>query len=606
MNASADYYVCLGYGAVGALAVILLFIKTKWKEKIQFKVLFILETVFLLFPFCGHVLNGFGYVTNRWIWAYCFLISLIVVEMFPDIKRLPPAIKWGGVGVTVLAAVPTFYFRAAGNKEKLLANFIFILFFSCVFVIAMLVCRQAKKEAEMMAYIVIIVMNSFLSMFTFYSPTSGNDISRHGNLGSAYEDLMSGPLNVLENLNRENFKNVRIDTSNLNFSNVRANSAIQYDINSISFYYQTINPNTNNFLHELWIPKSWEGRNVDLDSRTALMSLLGVKYDIIKSGEEKYLPYGYESLVREKGGYSLYETEYALPMVYMYDSVMKKEEYEALSPVKKEMALMQTAIVDETDLNLDGLMETAAEELRFRDTVSDYIIIETDGVELLENKFTVSKEDAFILLKTDNIDRVERAFGFENLWYEGGKNAYIKIADGKINKTFEIKSNLDPQYVNIHNFLCNLGYSENHGDSYKIVFSNPGVYTFDSIKVYNQPLKDMEDWIAERKEANVEYSFGEDSIYIQADTDKSGILYVSVPYSSGWEASVNGEKADILKINDFGMGLYVRQGEYAVEFRYHTPYMRLGIVLMFIGIIACFAILAYDKRYNTQNFMQGL
>lgn len=95
MNASADYYVCLGYGAVGALAVILLFIKTKWKEKIQFKVLFILETVFLLFPFCGHVLNGFGYVTNRWIWAYCFLISLIVVEMFPDIKRLPPAIKWG-------------------------------------------------------------------------------------------------------------------------------------------------------------------------------------------------------------------------------------------------------------------------------------------------------------------------------------------------------------------------------------------------------------------------------------------------------------------------------------------------------------------------------
>ncbi len=586
MNASADYYVHLGYGAVGALAVVLLFAHTKWKEKATFKVLLILETIFLLFPFFGHMFNGFGYVTNRWIWAYCFLISLIVVEMFPDIKKLPPVVIWGGAGVTVLAAVPTFYFRMEGNEEKFLANIVFLFIFICVFVILLLVCRKVKKEAELMAYIVIIVMNSFLSMFGFYSPISGNDISRHGNLGSAYQDLMSGPFSVLEGLDKENFGKVRIDTSNLYFNNVRANSAMQYDVNSIAFYYQVINPNTNNFLHELWIPKSWEGRNVDLDSRAALMSLSGVKYDIIKTGEEEYLPYGYDFLVQEKNGYALYETNYALPLVYMYDSFMKKEEYDMLSPAKKEMALMQTAIVDGADLNLTNLRETSVEKLNFEDTVSDYIITDADGVELLENKFCVTKENAFILLKTNNVDSVERSFGFEDLWYEGEKNALITITDGIISKSFEVKSDLDPQYVNIHNFLCNLGYSEHHGDSYQIIFNRPGVYTFDSIKIHNQSVKNMKNWVEERKASNIEHSFGEDSILIHADAKGEGILYLSIPYSIGWKASVNGKSADILKINDFGMGLCVGSGEQVVEFRYYAPYTRLGIVLMLIGIIA--------------------
>ena len=88
MNADAGHYSALGYGAVGALAIFLLF-RTKRKEKAGFKIAFLAGTVFLLFPFFGHVLNGFGYAVNRWVWAYCFTVSLIVVEMFYEIVKLP-------------------------------------------------------------------------------------------------------------------------------------------------------------------------------------------------------------------------------------------------------------------------------------------------------------------------------------------------------------------------------------------------------------------------------------------------------------------------------------------------------------------------------------
>ena len=602
MNASADYYSALGYGAVGALAVGMLFFGTKWKEKIGFKIVFLLGTVFLLFPFFGHMLNGFGYVVNRWIWGYCFIISLIVVEMLPDILILPSKAKWIVGAGTVLAAVPTFYFRAEGEKGKIVAAAVVLFIFSLALTAIILVCRHLKSAAWI-TYLLIIIANTFLAMFGFYSPVSGNDIERHGDLRMAWQNIMNGPFRVLEGLNEAEFERVRIDTSNLYFSGVRTNSAMLYDVNSVSFYYSGINADTTDFMHECWIPMPYENRFIDLDSRAILSSFMGVKYNIIKLGDEKYLPYGYNQTVQEKNGYALFKTESALPLSFFYDRVIDDREYDELSVMQKQQALLQAAVISKGDWKRekDNILEIDSADLEFCNTASDFIIEEMDGVKLSDNRIEVEKADAYIRLKTECVNNAERYLAFEDLWYQGEKVSNIVITDGTITKKFEIKSELDGAYANIHNFLCNLGYAEEHGENYTLTFKRPGVYTFESISIYNQPLKDMEDWIAERKEANVEYSFGEDSIYIQADTDKSGILYVSVPYSSGWEASVNGEKADILKVNGFGMGICVGQGKHVAKFRYHTPYMRLGTVFMFIGIIVCIFILVYDKKHHKEN-----
>lgn len=35
---------------------------------------YVLLTIFLLLPLAGYVFNGFGYVANRWVFAYAFLV----------------------------------------------------------------------------------------------------------------------------------------------------------------------------------------------------------------------------------------------------------------------------------------------------------------------------------------------------------------------------------------------------------------------------------------------------------------------------------------------------------------------------------------------------
>ena len=75
-----------------------------------------------------------------------------------------------------------------------------------------------------------------------------------------------------------------------------------YDINSVSFYYSVINENTNTALRELQLPVPYENRYVDLDSRAVLSALMGVKYNIVRVGEERYLPYGFWDKTAEKTG----------------------------------------------------------------------------------------------------------------------------------------------------------------------------------------------------------------------------------------------------------------------------------------------------------------
>ncbi|WP_155511668.1 YfhO family protein, partial [Blautia obeum] len=72
-----------GYSAVAMAGVFVLF--SRKKKYLDLKLGFGLLNLFLLVPFAGHVLNGFSYVSNRWIWAYGMMIAYIFVKAYPEL-----------------------------------------------------------------------------------------------------------------------------------------------------------------------------------------------------------------------------------------------------------------------------------------------------------------------------------------------------------------------------------------------------------------------------------------------------------------------------------------------------------------------------------------
>lgn len=591
VNFSADHYAHLGYGAVAVLAVWMLFLRTNWKEKLSLKVAFIIGTIFLLFPFFGSALNGFGYATNRWVWAYGFMVSMIVVSQFPAIIKLGRRMVWVLTGATLLCMVPTFYVRAGGEKGKLLVAAVVLLAVG-VLLCAVMLLMKWRKNGIMIACMTVISANIFLSMFGFYSPLSGDYLKDCGSWGRAWQDMADGPLSALERLDQGEWENVRVDTSNLSMAGVRANSAMLWDVNSISFYFSMIDGSSTSFLHEMQLPTPFENQYVDLDGRALLSSLLGVKYQIVRQGEEDRLPFGYDRLVQERNGYALYETDYALPLAFMYDRVIGETDYQALDVAEKQQAMMQAAAISEEDMIwVRALPTVRPEELEYSHWNSAYGIDSMQGVSIHDNQYVVTEAGAYIQLETDCSYGAERYFIFENLWYEGTDSAQIMVSDGIELREFTVNSVASNYYAGVHDFVCNMGYSENHGSSYRIIFSTPGTYSLDGIRICNQPLEQLRVW--SRAERRVEgFSSGEDEFTMRAEAENDSLLYLSIPYSVGWTAWVDGEKATIMKTNHFGIGIYLPSGEHSIRLEYHTPYLRFGLLLMAVGVLGCLVVLA--------------
>lgn len=596
MNASADHYAHLGYGIVAVLAVGMLFFKTKWKDKFSLKAAFIVGTVFLLFPFFGSVLNGFGYATNRWVWAYSFTVAMIVVSQFPTLLRRGKGMVWGAIGTTLLCMVPTFYVRIGRTREKIVAAAVVLLIVAVLLCGIAILSRRRKNRVEIIL-LAVMTANIFLSMYSYYSPLAGDYLKNCGDWGEAWQDVSDGPLCVLEGMEEEKIVGVRVDTANMSLADVRVNSAMLKKVNSVPFYFSMINGSSAMFLHEMQLPTPLENQYVSLDGRAILSSLLGVRYQIARLGEETELSYGYNSFIQERDGYVVYGTDNALPLAFLYDYIVGEEDYNTLDVVERQQIMMQAAVIAEEERDKVGEMPMMKSgEAEYCHWDSSYQIEDVQGVSIQGNRYEVTQEGAFIQLHTDCSQAVERYFLFENLRYEGADSAQIAVTDDVKGRGFDVNSVASNYYAGIHDFLCNMGYSEEHGGSYRIIFSRPGIYSIDGIRIVDQSLERLEAWSGARREHEVAYSIGEDEIMLQAEVKGDSLLYLSVPYSEGWSAWVDGKRVPVMKVNHFGMGMHISQGEHTVYLKYHTPYLRIGLVMMAAGAISCCLVTVWRSR----------
>jgi len=73
------------------------------------------------------------------------------------------------------------------------------------------------------------------------------------------------------------------------------------------------------------------------------------------------------------------------------------------------------------------------------------------------------------------------------------------------------------------------------------------------------------------------------------NTPTEELVFFSVPFEKGWSATVNGEKAEIEKVNVGFMAVRVPKGMSTIRFDYKTPGLHIGALLTLLG----FALLAF-------------
>lgn len=85
--------------------------------------------------------------------------------------------------------------------------------------------------------------------------------------------------------------------------------------------------------------------------------------------------------------------------------------------------------------------------------------------------------------------------------------------------------------------------------------------------------------------------------------EKTTLVFFSVPYDEGWSATVNGQKAEIIKANIGFMAVQVPSGVSDIRFDYTTPYLNYGLFIsgaaLFIFIIYILTSNMYKRSHPT-------
>ena len=133
---------------------------------------------------------------------------------------------------------------------------------------------------------------------------------------------------------------------------------------------------------------------------------------------------------------------------------------------------------------------------------------------------------------------------------------------------------------------------------------------------------DMINAAIEQKRDTAAYYFQNDTrgFTSKIDAPAEGLLFFSVPYDKGWTATVNGEKAEVIKANVGFMAVRVPEGESTVRFNYMTPGLIVGLLvsavsafLLIIYLVICMYLsqkskkrsAAVDKSISIRRYEEG-
>ena len=198
---------------------------------------------------------------------------------------------------------------------------------------------------------------------------------------------------------------------------------------------------------------------------------------------------------------------------------------------------------------------------------------------------------------------------FKNLHFfdADGKEFYDNVFTYKTADISALKQNFAAgfSYYSIytrernHDFTLRLGYEEdaNDNDIYIICFGLKGIYTYDDLVLSSLDLSDYNKSVEKLKTISVNnFAFIDNKFIFDITSDKAGFACISIPYSKGFKASVNGSESFLYNVNYKNMGVKIDKGNSVIILEYERPYRNLGYLLSIFGLLSFLVLKKFNKN----------
>lgn len=600
------------------------------------KMMFVIMTLFLCFPFVGKLFNGFAYPNNRWVWAYSLCVAYIVVATLPRLGQMTKTQKKLVLACVVLyGAVSVLVLLPFVGKEALVGLALLLLLAAVFCFNNEPVLTSHRQKILALASVFVCVAFSFGNYgSTLIQSGGGQQASKQVGVGKAFSILVTdSPSAAISEIESQADDDPFSRYDGVGYPSYRNENLVQ-QLGAISFYSSYYNSLIDEYHSSLGLASSpFNFSYQGLDSRVSLEALAGVDYFIAPLDDTSLLPENYSELlsVVEKNGnkYGVYGAKATLPVSCFYDEAIALNVYEELSMAEREQALLQGVVLEEIPESMN------AAELHFTDEDLEWnLITENEGTALEDSKdtdqeiifdgntVTVLGGSAQLSLSVKVPEGLVPYISIEGLSYSdlppserisedawGDLSLYSKqdillddflhganvtettvcLSMGSVTKTLICQTDENHLFGGKEDWLVNMGASSAGDMELVIEFAKPGVYSIDDINIVavspDSLVEDIEK-LSGTSEMIEDPSFSGSTLTLSTSEDsKGGFLYIAIPYSDGWTAYVDGEPAEISRANIAFMGLELKEGLHEVVLKYETPGLKAGIAVSIVGVL---------------------
>lgn len=593
-----------------------------------------------LLPSVGSLMNGFGYPTDRWLLVLGFCAAYMLVLVVPHVRsfRRSQWIAFGAVGGVLVLWVAAFVLDEPSKQ-----GWVVCAVFAVMIVLMMSLSRKLCERTLSIALAVCLVASSAGIVAMDSSRWGTNFVTAFVPSGEAYELTRAFATADESAVLDEDY---RIDRASTYGSR---NQSMASGFKGFDFFSSYYNQKLDDAHYDVGMANHWTNYIYNgVDGRLALDLLGAARYFVASDEDADRVPFGYEAVadlgevpVQEDeeedtaemhmSPVRLYQTDLALPLAFTYQSAVSESTYRALSLVERQELLTRSCVLAD-----DKVLAEESAAFEASTVVQPGEIVKEKGLVAHDGSLEVAKHGARLRMKVEGTAAAENYVVFENLmfhpqepaatralaeetgvklktpdgplWWSDlkwipGKSATLQIKAGGHERLFKIANSNHAGFGGKVNWAVNMGYSEKPVTSFTIKFGRPGTYTFDKMYVASQPVAAIESNVKKLQEENdASASFGTNAISVHVAAAKNGgdatrYAFLSVPYSSGWSATMDGQPAEILQANTGFMAVAVDGGAHDIEFSYMTPGLVMGAWCSVAGVILFIGILVFRRQW---------
>ncbi len=607
-----------GFAIVGFIAAGVVFLR---RGNFALKAMFVAFAVFIAFPFFGRLFNGFAFPSYRFTFTLGLFFATAVAIVLSDARPLSRReLTITGAGLLVYGAVSVWACGRLGYPLLLIAvplglgagTWALLAGERLVFErsgaqIRTVMGRPVRVGVFFRAGVAVLLVGGIAAAgVADYSKSYNTRLTTYLRSGTVLDRYLRDPGALVPSLPIDGLQRVDKQTgalkSDLEVS--QNNDPLVQGFAGLDFYYSVMDGGVHEYANGLADRSMRFAFDIEaFDDRAALDTLAGVRYYLAPSRGAQYVPYGFAP-VSTLGTATVYENRNTLPVGYVYHSAISSGVYDAMPPLDKQQALLQGIVL------ADGAASATPRITPPSDSIEvTYTLAADTGMSWDQEtrRVSVHTRGSSARLSFAPVRDAELYVEMTGIRFAGTTRLSITVDTGGASKATRLLPPSDNYYWGNRRMLVNLGYFPKGTNSAKLTFGAKTNVTYDSLNIIAVPMGHFDQRIGLlAAEGMRDVRVGTDALSGSVTAHGEGVLFLSIPYSTGWSATVDGVRAPIIRANVGFSGIAVANGTHTVELRYVTPGLVPGTVISVLAVLLAAALAFVTERRLAKRRTNGI